>query len=150
MYVDSTGTEIERFAYVTIPALGPGMPFVFDDDNMMWVVTVDPSTFVATAAAYSTPFAVTSYTGTNCTGDAVISYSGQPRNVPFLSGDQTIRVFPATAPSQHGIQSQNFFGTCQVVTTVVTGYLASETVPATALTPPTLTWTGPIEARWVD
>jgi hypothetical protein len=147
-WVDGTGTPIDRFAYVSLPAL-PQSAVVFDANNLMWLVTINPTTFAATAGPYGSPFPSAYYTGANCTGDLVIAYMGQPRNLPFTQGDATLRLFPSTAPTSIAIQSQNFIG-CTNNAANVTGYLASATVPATAPTPPTLTWSGPIEARWVE
>lgn len=150
-WVDSTGTPIERFAYIAIATPAPvDTAVVFDDDNLVWVVTFNPTTFAATAGASTSFMPIINYTGANCTGDVVIAYTGQPRNVPFVQGDATIRQFPATAPTMHTIASQNFLASCNNVSSSVSGYLATETVPATPLTPPTLTWSGPIEARWVE
>jgi hypothetical protein len=153
-WVDGTGTEIPRFAVITsipgFPApLGAGV--LFDANNVMWQVAIDPATLAASAAAFPIPTFIRSYTGADCTGDVVLEYTGQPKNVAFtLTSDTTIRRFPATAATSIPIQSQFFITQCNNVSTNVTGYLATATVPATALTPPTLTWSGPIEARWVD
>jgi hypothetical protein len=148
-YVDGSGTPIDRFAYVQLPSLPP-MPVVFDDDNLMWPVTMDPTTLVVTIAAYTSPFPVLYYTGANCTGDMIVSYTGQPKNMPFRQGDTMNRLYPATAATQIASASQDFFGTCQAQTATVTGYLIQDTVPATPINPPAVTWSGPIEARWVD
>jgi hypothetical protein len=148
-YVDGSGTPIDRFAYVSLPTV-PSTAVVFDDDNLMWPVTVDPTTLVVTIGAYFAPLIVQYYTGANCTGDTIVQYTGQPKNMPFRQGDTTNRLYPATAATQIAAASQNFFGTCQTQASTVTGYLLQDTVPATPINPPAVTWSGPIEARWVD
>lgn len=152
-WVDGTGTEIPRFAMITLP--GAPVPsnsgIVFDTNNLAWIVQIDSVTQTASAVAMNVPTFITSYTGADCTGDIVIAYTGQPRNAPFTMGtDTTIRIFPTTAPTSIAVASTNFVGGCTNAASNVTGYLAPATVPATALTPPVLTWSGPIEARWVD